>query len=197
MCTRVSRGQGVSAGGRGVGRRGQGPGHYDCPMPSLDIVSKIDFAELDNAINNTKKAIASRFDFRNSPVEITVDKKEKKIHMHAADGGKLDAVKDMFESAAIRRGLQLKSFEFLPAEPARHGATGAMKRDVKLKEGLTSELAKEIAKMVKESKIKVQASIQGEEVRLTGKQIDDLRSVMAMLNAADLSQPLQYVNMKS
>lgn len=166
-------------------------------MPSLDIVSKIDFAELDNAINNTKKAIASRFDFRNSPVEITVDKKEKKIHMHAADGGKLDAVKDMFESAAIRRGLQLKSFEFLPAEPARHGATGAMKRDVKLKEGLTSELAKEIAKMVKESKIKVQASIQGEEVRLTGKQIDDLRSVMAMLNAADLSQPLQYVNMKS
>ena len=166
-------------------------------MPSLDIVSKIDFAELDNAINNTKKSIASRFDFRNSPVEITVDKKEKNIHIRAADGGKLDAVKDMFESAAIRRGLNLKSFEFKDPEPARHGATGAMKRDIKLKEGLTSELAKEIAKMVKESKIKVQASIPRDEVRPTGKQIDDLRAVMAMLNAANLDQPLQYVNMKS
>jgi uncharacterized protein YajQ (UPF0234 family) len=166
-------------------------------MPSLDIVSKIDFAELDNAISNTKKAIAARFDFRNSPVEITVDKKEKNIHIHAADGGKLEAVKDMFESAAIRRGLNLKSFEFKDPEPARHGATGAMKRDIKLKEGLTSELAKEITKIVKESKIKVQASIQGDEVRLTGKQIDDLRAVMTLLNAANLSQPLQYVNMKS
>lgn len=166
-------------------------------MPSLDIVSKIDFAELDNAINNTKKAIAARFDFRNSPVEITVDKKEKNIHIHAADGGKLEAVKDIFESALIRRGLHTKSFEFKDPEPARHGATGAMKRDVKLKEGLTPELAKEIAKLVKESKIKVQASIQGDEVRLTGKQIDDLRAVMALLNAADLAQPLQYVNMKS
>lgn len=166
-------------------------------MPQLDIVSKIDFAELDNAINNTKKAITARFDFRNSPVEITVDKKEKKIHMHAADGGKLEAVKDIFESAIIRRGLHMKSFDFQPVEPARHGATGAMKRDVKLKEGLPQELAKEITKMVKESKIKVQASIQGEEIRLTGKQIDDLRTVMAMLDGAGLSQPLQYVNMKS
>jgi uncharacterized protein YajQ (UPF0234 family) len=166
-------------------------------MPSLDIVSRINFAELDNAINNTKKAIATRFDFRNSPVEIEVDRKEKKINLHAADDGKMKAVQEMLESNFVKRGISLKSVEFGEIEAARHGATGACKREVKLKEGLTPELAKEIAKMVKESKIKVQASIQGDEVRLTGKQIDDLRTVMAMLDGAGLAQPLQYTNMKS
>jgi uncharacterized protein YajQ (UPF0234 family) len=163
-------------------------------MPSLDIVSRIDFAELDNAINNTRKAITARFDFRNSPVEITVDKKEKKIKMSAADNTKLKAVHDMFSNAAIKRGLHLKSFDFGTIEP---GAAGASKCEIKLKEGLTSELAKDIAKRVKETKTKVQASIQGEEVRITGKQIDDLRAIMAMLDGAGLPQPLQYVNMKS
>jgi len=163
-------------------------------MPSIDVVSRIDFPELDNAINNTLKAVAARFDFRNSPVEITVDRKEKKIKMSAVDDGKMAGLKDMFVNAAVKRGLEMKSFEFGEIEQARHGES---KREVKLKEGLTSELAKQITKMVKESKIKVQASIQGEEVRLTGKQIDDLRTVMAMLDKAGLEQPLQYVNMKS
>lgn len=165
-------------------------------MPSLDIVSRINFAELDNAIGNTLKAVAARFDYRGSPVEIAVDKKEKKIKMRAADGGKLKGLQEMFQNAAIKRGLHLKSFEFEEVEAARHGES---KCEVKLKEGLTSDLAKQIVRMVKDSKIKVQASIQGEEVRLTGKQIDDLRTVMAMLDKADppLPQPLQYVNMKS
>lgn len=163
-------------------------------MPTLDIVSKIDYAELDNAVNNTKKAIMTRFDFRNSPYEILVDKKEKKIKIQAADTGKQSAIREMFINAAIKRNIPMKAFEWGECEP---GPAGNSKREVKLKDGLEADVAKSITKMVKESKIKVQASIQGDEVRLTGKQIDDLRSVMALLNAADLPQALQYVNMKS
>ena len=170
------------------------PGEYPLSMPSLDIVSRINFAELDNAIQNTRKAVAARFDYRNSPVEMTLDKKEKTLKLQAADEGKLAGLKEMFLHAAMKRGIEAKSLEFGEPEP---GGAGQHKQQVKLKEGLAPELAKQIAKMVKESKIKVQASIQGEEVRLSGKQIDDLRAVMALLNKADLAQPLQYINMKS
>jgi uncharacterized protein YajQ (UPF0234 family) len=163
-------------------------------MPSLDIVSRIDFAELDNAINNTKKAIMNRFDFRNSKYDFTIDKKEKKLHIQAEDDGKQEAIREMFAMAAVKRGLNLKSFEFGECQP---GPSGNSKREIKLHDGLDSDLAKKIAKIVKESKIKVQASIQGDEVRLSGKQIDDLRSCMALLNQSNLELPLQYVNMKS
>ena len=163
-------------------------------MPSIDVVSRINFAELDNAINNTLKAVAARFDFRNSPVEITVDRKEKKIKMAAADDGKMKGLQEMFTHAAVKRGIELKSFDFGDIEAARHGES---KREIKLREGLSSENAKAISKMVKESKLKVQASIQGDEVRLSSKSIDDIREVMAMLDKAGLDQPLQYVNMKS
>jgi uncharacterized protein YajQ (UPF0234 family) len=163
-------------------------------MPSIDVVSRINFAELDNAINNTLKAVSARFDFRNSPVEITVDRKEKKIRMTAQDDGKMKGLQEMFTHAAVKRGLEMKAFEFSEIEQGRHGES---KREVKLREGLTTENAKAISKLVKESKLKVQASIQGEEVRLSSKSIDDIRAVMTMLNGAGLDQPLQYVNMKS
>ncbi len=163
-------------------------------MPSIDVVSRINFAELDNAVNNTLKAVAARFDFRNSPVEITVDRKEKKIKMTAADDGKMKGLHEMFTHAAVKRGLELKAFEFGEIEQGRHGEA---KREVKLREGLSAENAKSISRMVKESKAKVQASIQGEEVRLSSKSIDEIRSIMAMLTAAGLDQPLQFVNMKS
>lgn len=166
-------------------------------MPSLDIVSRINFTELDNAINNTQKAIATRFDFRNSPVQIEVNAKDKKISLHAADEGKMKSVKEMFEQAAIKRGFSVRSFEWGEIEAARHGALGNVKREIKLKDGLPQDLAKQIQKLIKETKLKVQAGIQGEEIRLSGKQIDDLRTVMAMLDKAGLPQPLQYINMKS
>src|SRR5689334_12195809 len=88
------------------------PPSYPHPMPSLDIVSRINFTELDNAINNTQKAIATRFDFRNSPVQIEVNAKDKKISLHAADEGKMKSVKEMFEQAAIKRGFSIRSFEW-------------------------------------------------------------------------------------
>ncbi len=166
-------------------------------MPTLDVVSRMNYTELDNAINNTQKAIANRFDFRNAVIQIEVNKKDKKIAMHADDEGRMKSVQEMFMTAAIKRGFSTKSFEWGEIEQARHGALGNCKREIKLKDGLPSDLAKQIVKIIKDSKIKVQASIQGEEVRLTGKQIDDLRTVMAMLDKAGLEQPLQYVNMKS
>src|SRR5690348_9239562 len=98
-------------------------------MPSFDIVNKVDFAELDNAVNNTLKEIATRFDFRGTKTEVTVDKKEKKIHMLAADKMKIDAVREMFLNKAAKRNLSIKTFEF--AEPLPTTA-GALKREVKI-----------------------------------------------------------------
>jgi uncharacterized protein YajQ (UPF0234 family) len=162
------------------------------PTPSLDIVSRVDFAELDNAVNNAKKAITQRFDFKNSRAEITVDRKEKKLLLLTEDG-KMEAVKDIFLTAAVKRGMSVKAFTFDETLP---GAAGAVKCEAKIHAGLEQEMAKKIVKMIRDTGLKVQASIQGEEIRLSGKQIDDLRTVMAMLSKSELEVPLQFVNMK-
>lgn len=161
-------------------------------MHSLDIVSRVDFAELDNAINNAKKMVATRFDFKNVAVEMNVDKKEKKLHLVTPDG-KMNALKEMFSTSAVKRGFSIKAFDFGQTLP---GPAGNVKCEVKIRAGLEQEMAKKIVKMIKDTGLKVQASIQGEEIRLSGKQIDDLRAVMTMLGKAELEVPLQFVNMK-
>ncbi len=163
-------------------------------MPSFDIVSRFNFPELDNAVNNALKAVAQRFDFRGAIVEINVDKKEKKIKFVADDPTKMKGLRDMFESAAHRRGLDLKAFSWGEPEP---GAAGKLKCEVKIQDGIEQEKAKSIVKMIKDTKMKVQASIQGDELRVTAKQIDDLQAVIKLLDGAELGLPLQYVNMKS
>ncbi|CAN5734515.1 YajQ family cyclic di-GMP-binding protein [soil metagenome] len=162
-------------------------------MPSFDIVSKFDWAELDNAINNTKKAIATRFDFRGVQAEIELDRKEKQLKFSTEDGTKHAAMREMFLQSVMRRNLDAKAFEFKEPEP---GAAGALKRFVKIKEGIEQPIAKDIVARIKEQKMKVQASIQGDEVRVTSKSIDDLQAVMKLLDAGELKIPLQYVNMK-
>lgn len=163
-------------------------------MPSFDIVSRLNFPELENAINNTHKAIATRFDFRGSPVEISLDKKEKTLKVVVEDGTKMKGVREMFESAAHRRGIDIKAFKWGENEGT---ALGKLKCEVKIQDGIEQEIAKKIVKLIKDSKMKVQASIQGEELRVQGKQIDDLQAVMKMVDAAGLGLPFQYVNMKS
>lgn len=163
-------------------------------MPSFDIVSKVEMHELDNAINNTLKEIASRYDFRNSKTEVTLDKKEKVVRVVTADKMKMEAVREMLLAKAAKRKLDLKSFKFEDPQPT---SDAAFKRDVKIREGIDQDTARRIVKMIKETKIKVQASIQGDEVRVTGKKIDDLQAVITMLDNTDLDIPLQYVNMKS
>lgn len=163
-------------------------------MPTFDIVSRVNFAELDNAINNTLKAVATRFDFRGATAELTVDKKEKKLNLLADDGTKMKGLREMFESAAHRRGLELKTFKWSEPEPA---LAGKLKCEAKIQDGIEQDIAKQIVKIIKDSKMKVQASIQGDEVRVTGKQIDDLQAVIKLLNGSALPVPLQFVNMKS
>ncbi|MGQ0628906.1 MAG: YajQ family cyclic di-GMP-binding protein [Phycisphaerales bacterium] len=160
--------------------------------PSLDIVSRVDFAELDNAVNNTHKAVQQRFDYRGVRTEINVDQKEKKIQF-IADEGKLKGLLDMFLNSAAKRNISMKAFDMGEIGP---GPAGTQKCEAKVRAGLEQETAKKIVKMIKDTGLKVQASIQGDEIRLSGKQIDDLRNVMTMLQKSDIEAPLQFVNMK-
>lgn len=163
-------------------------------MPSFDIVSRVNFAELDNALNNTNKAIAARFDFRGATAEFNLDKKEKKLKIVTDDTGKMKGIREMFMTAASKRGIPMNTFDWGETEDA---LGGKVKCEVKVRDGIEQDKAKSIVKMIKETGLKVQASIQGDELRVTGKKIDDLQAVMRTLDAADVGFPLQYVNLKS
>jgi hypothetical protein len=162
-------------------------------MPSFDIVSRVDFQEIDNAVNITKKAILSRYDFRNSKTEITLDKKEKKIHVTTEDDMKLRAVQDSLIENLVKRKVDRKFLELKEAEPAAHGM---IRRELSIKEGVDTDTARNIVKMIKDRKLKVQAAIQDNQVRVTGKKIDDLQEVIQLLRASQMPIPLQFVNMQ-
>lgn len=163
-------------------------------MPSFDIVSRVELQELDNAVNNTKKEIETRYDFRGSATEVTLNKGAKKLYIETSDEMKMRSVQDMLVGHCVRRKVDPRCLEFKDIEPT---SKGRVKRDVLLKEGITKELGQKIVKMIKESKLKVQAAIQDEQVRVTGKQIDDLQTVIRLLKDAALDVPVQFVNMKS
>jgi len=163
-------------------------------MPSFDIVNHVDLQEVDNAINNTRKEIATRYDFRGSPAEVNLDKKEKVIHVVAEHDMRMDAVMDMLMTHIVRRKVDPKVLKPKPIEPT---SQGHVKREISIQEGIETETAKRIVKLIKDEKLKVQAAIQDEQVRVTGKKIDDLQEVIKMLRAQDLGVPLQFVNMKS
>jgi cyclic-di-GMP-binding protein len=165
-------------------------------MPSFDIVSRVDMQEVDNAVNNTRKALQQRFDFRGARAELDFDRKEKKLKFLSEDNTKLEAMRETFITNAVRRGLDPKTFKFGDPQPA---AAGNLKREATIQEGLSQDIAKDIVKRIKTSGLKVQASILGDEVRVTGKKIDDLQGVIALLKdaAEELGIPLQYVNMNS
>jgi len=163
-------------------------------MPSFDIVNKVDMQELDNAVNNCIKEVATRFDFRNSKTTIEFNKKDNVINVVTSDKMKMDTLQDMTMTHCIRRKVNPKCLEFKDFEPT---SQGLLKREIKIKEGIEMEIARQIVKIIKELNLKVQSSIQDEQVRVTGKKIDDLQAVIQTLNAQDLGIPLQYVNMKS
>lgn len=163
-------------------------------MPSFDVVNQVDHQEIDNTVNNTLKAIANRFDFRGSKVEIEFDRKTNKIKVNVEDAMKMEAVKEMMVSAAVKRSVEVKSLAFGDSEP---GAGASVKCEITVQEGIDQPTAKKIVKMIKDDKkLKVQPSIQGDSVRVSGKKRDDLQAVIAMLKAAELDIPLQFVNMK-
>jgi len=163
-------------------------------VPSFDIVSKLQMQEVHNTVNNVLKEIGNRYDFRTSKTTIELNQKDKLIHIVTEDKMKMEAIADSLRSNAAKRKIDLKALDFQDPQP---GANANLKRDVKLKEGLEQDVAKKIVKTIKEAKIKVQASIQGDEVRVSGKKIDDLQEVIALLKAQNFGVPLQFENMKS
>ena len=162
-------------------------------MPSFDIVSRIDLQEVDNAVNITKKTILARFDFRQSKTEITLDKKEKKIQLTTEDEMKLRAVQDTLIENLVKRKVDRKCLEAKPSEMAAHGM---VQRAIAIKEGVDSDTARSIVKMIKDRKLKVQAAIQENQVRVTGKKIDDLQEVIQLVRGSNLPIPLQFINME-
>ena len=163
-------------------------------MPSLDVVSEVDLQSLDNAVNNTKREIASRFDFRNVRTEIIFDRKEKTIHVSSGDDSKVKTVKDLLVSQCIRQKVDPKSLDFGEIETP---SINVARMDIRIKEGIPKETAQKIVKYIKSLKIKVQPAIMDNKLRITGKQIDDLQEIMRLLKEQDYGVPLQYVNMKS
>lgn len=162
-------------------------------MPSFDIVNKIDAQEVDNAVNNTRKEVDNRYDFRGLHNEISYNRKENNIHLVAAEEMKLNAIKEMLSRNFVKRKISPKVLDFQKTEGT---SQGHLKMDVKLQEGISKEKAKDIVKEVKNLKLKVQPAIQDEQVRVTGKKIDDLQEVIRHLKSKDFGIPLQFVNMK-
>ncbi|MEK7727633.1 MAG: YajQ family cyclic di-GMP-binding protein [candidate division KSB1 bacterium] len=164
-------------------------------MPTFDIVNEVNLQEVDNAINNTKKELANRYDFRGSKTTIELDKKEGKISLHTEDEMKVRALQEMMAVNLSKRKIDPRAVEFGKVEP---GQGQSVKVEIKIKQGLEKDAAREIVKLIKDTKLKVQAAIQDEQVRVTAKKIDDLQEVIKMLreNPA-IKVPLQFVNMKS
>lgn len=163
-------------------------------MPSFDIVSKVDAQALDNAVNVTTKEITNRFDFKGSHVVINLDKKEFLIKMETDDDMKMRQLVDVLINRAHKQGIAPEAFD-ASKEGAQSGKS--WKKDVKVRNGLVQEDAKKIVKLIKDTGLKVQASINDDLVRVTGKKIDDLQQIIGLAKGWGLGIPLQYENMRS
>ncbi|NOT51174.1 MAG: YajQ family cyclic di-GMP-binding protein [Chitinophagaceae bacterium] len=163
-------------------------------MPSFDIVSKVEAQALDNAVNVTSKEITNRFDFKGSHVVIDLDKKDFIIKLETEDDMKMRQLIDVLISRAHKQGIAPEAFD-ASKEGAQSGKV--WKKEVKVRNGLAQEDAKKIVKLIKDSGMKVQASINDDLVRVTGKKIDDLQEVIQLCKGANLGIPLQYVNMRN
>jgi uncharacterized protein YajQ (UPF0234 family) len=156
---------------------------------SFDIVSKTEMQEVSNAVQQAQKELAQRFDFKGSKSSIELTAEE--IVLVSDDEGKLRSVKDILETKLVKRGVSLKALEYAALEQA---AGGTVRQKAKIIQGIEIEKAKAIVKAIKEAKLKVQASIQSEQVRVTGRAKDDLQKAMAVVKANDYGIPLQFTN---
>ena len=163
-------------------------------MPSFDVVSKVDPQVVENAINVAKKEIANRYDFHGSKTEIDFNKKDLTVQITTENEMRIKAILDIIIVRGSKQGIDPRSYD----TSKEHYASGAMvKQDIKLKNGLDKEAMKKITKTVKDSGLKVQPAQMDNIVRVSGKKIDDLQTVMAFLRKGDYGYPLQFENMKS
>jgi cyclic-di-GMP-binding protein len=163
------------------------------PENTFDIVSKIDLQEVTNAIQHALKEIHTRFDLKDSKSSIELEGKDA-IVMHSIDDYKLKAVNEILQQKLVKRGVSLKGLTYGPIEPA---AGSTAKQKITLQQGIPIEKAREIVKLVKESKKKVQASIQGDLVRVSGKDRDSLQEIIAMLRQKDFGIDMQFTNYRT
>lgn len=161
----------------------------DC---SFDIVSDVDMQEVDNAVNQTAKEISQRFDFRGSKSSITLETEEIKII--GDDDYKLHSVIDILQTKIVKRGISLKALDYGKVEPASHGT---VRQSIKIKKGIDKETAKLVVAAIKEGKLKVQPQIMDDQVRVSGKNKDDLQNTIAKLKQTDFKVDLQFVNFRS
>lgn len=163
-------------------------------MPSFDIVSKIDAQSLDNAINNARKEISNRYDFNDSKSEIDFDKKTNALHILTENEMRMKAIQDILVSRMLKQQIDPACMDF---GKEQYASGNMVKKDIKIKEGVDKETAKKVVKHIKDAKLKVDVSIMDDQVRVSGKKIDDLQTVISLVKSHDFGIPLQYLNMRS
>jgi len=159
-------------------------------MPSFDVVSEVDMHELSNAVDQANREVTTRFDFKGSDAKF--EQKGQELTLSAGGEFQLQQMMDILQKKMVKRGIDIASLDVGKPETTNMVA----RQKVTVREGIDKEAAKKIVKIIKESKMKVQAAIQGEQVRVTGKKRDDLQAVMAMLKEQKLELPLQYTNFR-
>jgi uncharacterized protein YajQ (UPF0234 family) len=164
------------------------------PDNSFDIVSKIDLNEVTNAIHQADKELLTRYDLKGSKSEIKLIEKDHKITLSSQDEFKLKAVSEIFQQKLVKRGVPLKGLTYGPIQEA---AGSSVRQDISLQQGIPIEKAREIVKVIKDSKKKVQASIQGDLVRVSGKDRDTLQEIIALLRGQDFGIDTQITNYRS
>lgn len=164
------------------------------PDNSFDVVSKIDLPEVNNAIQQAAKELLTRYDLKNSKSNIELNEKEHKITLTSADEFKLKAITEILEQKMAKRGVPLKGLTFGPIIPS---AGSSVKQEITLQQGIPIEKCREIVKLIKDSKKKVQASIQGDLIRITGKDRDSLQETIALLKGQDFGIDMQFTNYRS
>ena len=162
-------------------------------MPSFDIVNTFDMQEIDNAVNTVKRDILTRYDLKGTDADIKLNKTDKNITILANNDMHLAAIRDMLQNRSISRKISLKTYEFSDEEKL---SGMRVRQQVNLKEGISKEITSKINKLIKAMKIKVQSQIQGDQLRVSAKKIDDLQRVISELKKLDIEIPLNYVNMK-
>jgi cyclic-di-GMP-binding protein len=160
-------------------------------MPSFDVVCRVDLQEVDNAIQQTLREIAQRFDFKNQRTELR--REETAIHLLAADDFKLRALADILREKMARRQVPLRALQFGEPEP---GPAGTAKQRIDLQQGISTDKAREIVKLVKDTKLKLQVAIQGDQVRVSGKKKDELQAIVKLLRERDLGIAVQFANFR-
>lgn len=163
-------------------------------MPSFDVVSQVELQEIDNAVNQTMKEISQRYDFKNAKTTVEWRVKEKEIVIVADDDYKLSASTDILQSKMVKRQIPLKNMKYGTIEQA---TGGQVRQVITVQMGLDKEAAKQITEVIKQSKLKVQAQIMDDQVRVTSKSIDDLQATMRALKSAALNVDVQFTNARS